>query len=108
MIIAVDFDGTLCSDNYPEIGNANMGLIERLKEMQLSGDQLILWTCRASERLEEALNWCRDHGLVFNAVNENVPEIIERWGNDSRKITADLYIDDRSEKPWSMLVSEAV
>ncbi len=108
MIIAVDFDGTLCSDRYPEIGKANAGLIEKLKEMQCGGHQLILWTCRAAERLEEAVKWCKSQGLVFDAINDNVPETIERWGNNSRKITADVYIDDRSEKPWSVLIGEAV
>lgn len=108
MVIAVDFDGTLCSANYPEIGNANHGLIEKLKELQHDGNQLILWTCRAGERLNEAVYWCKMQGLVFDAINDNVPEMIEIWGNDSRKITADIYIDDRSEKPWSLLLGEAV
>ncbi len=108
MIIVVDFDGTLCSENYPEIGNENQGLVERLKELQFGGDQLILWTCRASERLEEAVNWCKKQGLVFDAINDNVSEMIERWENDSQKITADIYIDDRSEKQWSTMIGKAV
>lgn len=108
MIIAVDFDGTLCVDKYPGIGAANTGLIEALKERQRGGDRLILWTCRATERLEEALHWCGLHGLFFDAVNANVPETLERWGTDSRKISADLYIDDRAEKPWDVLMEKVV
>lgn len=99
MIIAVDFDGTLCESCYPEIGKANTPLINGLKEKQAQGDKLILWTCRSGEYLENAVEWCRNHGLTFDTVNENLPEILELWGNDSRKITADIYIDDRSATP---------
>ena len=102
-IIAVDFDGTLCRDCYPKIGEANEGLIRRLKELRAQGDKLILWTCRRGERLEEALFFCLARGLVFDAVNENLPETLERFGGDSRKIFADLYIDDRCASPWEML-----
>lgn len=97
-IIAVDFDGTLCENKWPEIGEPNIRLIECLKEDQREyGTKLILWTCRAGEKLEEAVNWCADHGLVFDAVNENLPEVVEWMGGDTRKIFADRYIDDRAE-----------
>ena len=56
-IIAVDFDGTLCRDCYPRIGEANEGLIRRLKERRAQGDRLILWTCRSGKTLEEALDF---------------------------------------------------
>ena len=101
-IIAVDFDGTLCKDCYPKIGEANEGLIRKLKEMHMQGDRLILWTCRNGEQLEEALLFCLMRGLVFDAVNENLPETVERFGGDSRKIFADLYIDDRCAGPWEI------
>lgn len=96
MIIAVDFDGILCEENYPEIGKANTVLIESLKYRQAVGDRLILWTCRAGEALINAVKWCEQQGLQFDAVNDNVPETIEKWGSNSRKITADIYIDDRA------------
>ena len=99
MIIAVDFDGTLCESKYPEIGSPNMSLIRVLIQKREAGDKIILWTCRAGEYLDNAVKWCRDFGLTFDTVNENLPEILELWGNDSRKITADIYIDDRAEKP---------
>ena len=101
-IIAVDFDGTLCRDCYPKIGEANEGLIRKLKELRARGDRLILWTCRRGEQLEEALFFCLVRGLVFDAVNENLPETIETFGGDSRKIFADLYIDDRCAGPWEL------
>ena len=70
-IIAVDFDGTLCENRYPEIGEPNEELIKYLIKRQVDGDKLILWTCRCGDILEQAVNWCHDHGLVFDAVNDN-------------------------------------
>ena len=99
-MIAVDFDGTLCRDCYPKIGEANSRLIRILKELRQNGDQLILWTCRQGQALEEALQVCEAWGLTFDAINENLPQITERYGSDSRKIYADIYIDDRSISPW--------
>ena len=99
-IIAVDFDGTLCTDCYPEIGEPNDFLIAMLKNLKTEGKQLILWTCRAGEDLEHAVSWCREKGLVFDQVNENVPEIIARYGGNSRKIFADVYLDEKGCFPW--------
>ena len=96
MIIVCDFDGTLCRNKWPEIGEANEALIGQLKEARENGDQVILNTCREGERLEEAVSWCRDQGLEFDQVNENAPELIERFGGDCRKITGDVYLDDRA------------
>lgn len=86
-------DGTLSYGNYPECGKPNMRLIEWLKERKANGDKLILWTCRHDEPLEKAVEWCKCYGLEFDAVNENLPEMIEKYG-DSRKVGADFYIDD--------------
>lgn len=64
-IIAVDFDGTLCTNKWPDIGVPNLTLIEWLKQEALHGTRLILWTCRDGEMLEQAKAWCADHGLYF-------------------------------------------
>ena len=95
-IIAVDFDGTLCYSNWPELGEPNTALIEYLRAQQERGNKLILWTCRAGEALERAVSWCHDQNLDFDAVNDNLPEIVEQYGSNSRKITCDVYIDDRA------------
>lgn len=95
-IYAVDFDGTLCESVYPGIGSPNLALIEHLKKRRKQGNKVILWTCRCGQRLNEAVNWCWDRGLEFDAVNENLPEMIEWYGNDCRKIFADVYIDDKA------------
>lgn len=76
-IIAVDFDGTLCENKWPEIGAANDELIEYLKKRQASGDKIILWTCRVGELLQQAVRFCYNRGLIFDAVNENLPETLE-------------------------------
>lgn len=94
--IAVDFDGCLCVNRWPEIGEANLDLVCRLIDEQERGARVILWTCRTGERLTEAVNWCRTRGLEFDAVNANLPERVERFGFDSRKVSADEYWDDKA------------
>ena len=95
-IIAVDFDGTLCENKWPEIGIPNEELIEYLKKRQANGEKLILWTSRNEEQTKDAVEWCKDHGLVFDAVNDNLPEIVEAFGGNCRKIFANEYIDDHN------------
>lgn len=95
-VIAVDFDGTLCQDSWPKIGRPNTALIEWLIEQQARGDKLILWTCRVGKMLDEAEKWCLRRGLIFNAINANLPENVEKYGNDCRKVFADVYLDDKA------------
>ncbi len=100
-IIAVDFDGTLCYSNWPDLGEPNRPLINYLKGQKALGNKVILWTCRAGKDLERAIAWCRERQLEFDAINDNLPEIIALYGNNSRKITCDYYIDDRAVLPES-------
>lgn len=95
-IIACDFDGTLCENKWPDIGSPNLKLISYLKDQQEQGSKIILWTCRTRERLDEAVRFCFDHDLVFDAINDNIPETLEWFDGDSRKIFAHVYIDDRA------------
>ena len=95
-IIAVDFDGTLCTNKWPEIGDPNLPLIEYLKKQQNLGNKVILWTCRTENLLVDAIAWCASYGLYFNEVNRNVSEVINKMDGDSRKIFAHEYIDDRA------------
>lgn len=96
-IIAIDFDGTLCENKWPDIGEPNMKLIWHLTEQREKyGAKLILWTCRNGMKLKAAVEWCAERGLIFDAVNENLPEVVEWMGGDTRKIFADEYIDDRA------------
>lgn len=94
--IAVDFDGTLCENKYPEIGQAKKDVINRLLEEQERGAKIILWTCRCGKHLNLAVEWCKSQGINFDAVNSNLPELIEKWETDPRKIAASEYWDDRA------------
>ena len=100
--IAVDFDGTLCYSNWPDLGEPNLILIEYLISWRNRGNKLILWTCRAGDALERAVEWCNQQGLSFDAINDNLPEVIETYGNNSRKISCDYYIDDRAFLPGAL------
>lgn len=95
-IVAVDFDGTLCKEAYPEIGAPNTEVIEAIKEYKSYGWKIILWTCRNGVYLDRAVEWCTKQGLEFDAVNENLPEVEETFGGWTRKIFADVYIDDKN------------
>ena len=94
--IAVDFDGTIVTHEYPKIGTEIPGAVETLKELLRDGHRLILWTVRERELLDEALAWCEERGLVFYAVNSNYPEETGDARHYSRKLKADIFIDDRS------------
>lgn len=98
MIYAIDFDGVLCEDKYPLIGEPIEWWIEFVKWHQKIGDKFILWTCRDGEKLEEARIWCKTQGLGFNAINNNLPENVAKYCNNSRKVFADCYIDDKNLK----------
>ena len=95
-VIAVDFDGTLCKQAWPEIGEENEALIRHLKERKAEGARLILWTNREGDLLEEAVEWCRERGVEFYAVNRDYPEEDIAHTGFSRKVKADLFIDDRN------------
>ena len=95
-IIAVDFDGVLCEDAWPQIGEPIPHMIEAAKLEKRHGAALILWTCRCGDKLTEAVEWCRHRGIFFDAVNENLPERVALYGTESRKVSADEYWDDRA------------
>lgn len=95
-IVAVDFDGTLVEDRYPHIGEVNAELVEDLKEAKSLGHKIILWTCRVGKYLTDAVEVCEKLGLKFDAVNCNIEEVQEMFGHDTRKVYANLYIDDKA------------
>ena len=95
-IVAVDFDGTLCENAFPEIGAPKQEVIEAVKEYHSYGWKIILNTCRNGEALNKAVTWCGRHGIHLDAVNENLPEVEELFGGWTRKIFANVYIDDRN------------
>ena len=96
MIIAVDFDGTIVTHEYPRIGREIPFAIDTLKRLQQEPQiQLLLWTVREGKELEEAVEYCRSKGLEFHGVNNNYPEETPKDGQP-RKLKAHLFIDDRN------------
>ena len=102
LTIAVDFDGTLCEFAFPDIGEQQIGhriLMDKLIQLRNEGHKLILWTNRGDNDeypvLTEAVEWCRNKGLVFDAVNENLLNQ-KKLSGYSPKVMADIYIDDRA------------
>lgn len=113
MRIAVDFDGTIVEHTYPKIGKDLLFAFETLKELQKQDHQLILWTYRSGKELDEAVEYCKSKGIEFYAINCSYPGEVY---NDSlsRKIDADIYIDDRNiggflgwSKIWEILNLES-
>ena len=96
MTIAVDFDGTIVEHRYPRIGEEIPFAVETLKLLQQEKHRLILWSVREGELLDEAIEWCRARGLEFYAANKDYPEEERDHQGFSRKLKADLFIDDRN------------
>lgn len=95
-IIAVDFDGCLCKAKWPDIGEERREVINELLREQAEGAKLILWTCREGQQLQAAVMWCLNRGLKFDAVNDNLEANKDYFGNNSRKVYANEYWDDKS------------
>lgn len=111
-ILAIDFDGTVVEHKYPAIGQEMLFAFDTLKALQNKGHRLILWTYRQGKELDEAVRFCEENGMVFHAVNENYPGETKS-GCFSRKINADIFIDDRNiggfvgwDAVWQMLHPE--
>ena len=101
--VACDFDGTLAITDFPAILSPIPEAIEFVKQCNQAGVAVILWTCRTGHHLNEAVAWCKEQGLVFNAVNNNLDDWVGEFyakyptvHPDGRKVAADLYIDDKA------------
>ena len=107
-IAAVDFDGLLVENKFPEIGEIRQPMFNAVKCLQENGWKIILWSCRTGDMLKDAVEFCVQHGLVPDAVNENLKEVQEYFGVDTRKVLANIYLDDRSaiyDKSLKLFVS---
>lgn len=102
-ILAVDFDGTLVENKFPEIGEIRQPMFDAVLRAQKRGMKIILWSCRNHESLDQAVQFCIEHGLTPDAVNENLPEVKAVYGGDTRKIFASMYIDDRNAQLHTLL-----
>ena len=95
-IIAVDFDGTIVDDKYPAIGKPKMFAFETLKQLQTDGYRLVLWTYRSGPALNDAVEFCSKNGIEFYGVNNSFEGEDFNKETQSRKINADIFIDDRN------------
>ena len=96
MIIAVDFDGTLHTGIWPNIGVPAPYAIEVMQRLRKSNHFIILWSCREGQLLTNAINWMSLRSIPFDLANENHPDNIIKYGGNSRKIYADMYVDDKN------------
>ena len=97
MVIALDFDGTIVEHKYPAIGEEIPFATETIRMLIAERHKVILWSVREGKLLDEAVNWCRERGIEFYAVNRDYPEETMTNNNHfSRKLKADLFIDDRN------------
>ncbi len=96
IIFSTDFDGTLCENKWPDIGKPNTRLIWYLIAAKSNGHKIILNTMREGEMLDKAVDWCKLHGLEFDAINDNLQVMKDFYGNNPRKIYADYYLDDHN------------
>jgi hypothetical protein len=90
LVVAVDFDGTCVTHEYPKVGRF-IGAERVLKRIVEEGGQLILWTMRSGEHLQDAVDWFEDRGIPLYGVQRNPDQ--DDW-TDSPKAYAKLYIDD--------------
>tara|TARA_R110000824_G_scaffold8450_3_gene38488 strand:+ start:14819 stop:15172 length:354 start_codon:yes stop_codon:yes gene_type:complete len=95
-IIAVDYDDTLFTESFPEKGNPNQGVIDKVIEFQECGAEIVLWTCRENNYLKEALEHCKDHGIMLSAANDKAPSMSAESDFGNSKIYANIYVDDRA------------
>lgn len=98
MIIAIDFDGTIVKNAFPEIGEPLPGAIDTIRDLQAAGHHIIIWTCREGKHLADAYKWLSMQGVDVRdlGVNSNAADMIEEFGRDVRKVFANVYIDDRN------------
>ena len=95
-IIAIDFDGTLVEDCFPNIGKKRIRVWEEAFKAKKEGKKLILWTSRDHQNLQDAVKYCSSEGLEFDAINENISEVQQLFNNDTRKVYANEYWDDKA------------
>ena len=97
MNIAIDFDGTIVTHKYPHIGEEKPFAIQTLRMLAEEGHRLVLWTVREGRMLDEAVEWCRQRGVEFYAVNKDYPEETQQNNHRySRKLKVDVFIDDKN------------
>lgn len=106
-IVAIDFDETIAiNSKFPHIERERKGAIKYIRKLWAKGYYIVVWTCRHGEHQEQAEIWLQDNRIPFDQINQHHPALIEFYGNDTRKIAADLYVDDKNLMwlpPWWLI-----
>ena len=96
MVLVIDFDGTIVEAKWPEIGEMRKNAKIAINALRSDGHKIVINTCRAGEYADNAKNWLIENGISFDAFNENLQELIDLYGSDTRKLSGDIYIDDKN------------
>lgn len=99
MIIAIDFDGTIVEDRYPHIGNLRKNSQETIEQLHKDGHYIIIWTCRTGSKRHEVKKFLKENEIPYHQINKSNPENVAKYGLDTRKVFADVYIDDKGITP---------
>jgi len=94
--IVIDFDDTIVTNNYPSIGELKVGAKRVINKLYDEGHTIIINTCRVNEYEDEARKALNDNGIKYHYLNENSEELIEKYNMDCRKISGDIYIDNKN------------
>lgn len=95
-ILAVDFDGTLVTAEYPSIGRINQGVLKAMWEAKARGWEIIIWTCREGQHLDDAITLLNNANVPYDYVNRHSQQALDFFEYESRKVYATLYHDDRN------------
>lgn len=95
-VVAIDFDGTIVEDAWPGIGKIRQEVVDFIHELKAQGHIVIIWTCREQEYRDHAIQFLKDNNIPYDYFNENPQDWIDAFNNDSRKIGATFFLDDRA------------
>jgi len=95
MNLSIDFDGTICEHSFPEVGALRKDADVYIRKLYEEGHKIIISTCRSGKYEGMAQDFLDDNDIPYHYINSNLPELIEHYGQDCRKISADVYIDDK-------------
>jgi hypothetical protein len=93
--ISIDYDDTIVYQDFPNSGTIKPNAKEVINRLYNDGHHILIWTCRSKENLETAKKYLNECGVNYHLINHNLPTNIEKYGGDTRKMSAHIYIDDR-------------
>jgi hypothetical protein len=103
LTLAIDFDNTIAVNKYPQIGELMPGAKKFVNKLYEDGHFIVINTCRTGREEKEAAIFLFENRVKFHLINQNNPQLILTFGEDCRKISADIYVDDKNLgglPPW--------